>query len=65
MEIKSKGHLILGIVAMAVTIYLGFQCFFGEAWSLWAWLWKMPTGIFAGMVAVVACDIGLHGDRTR
>ena len=60
---QSWGHLILGITAAAIAITLGLQLW--TVGGFLAWCWKLPVGIVAGMVAVVACDIGLHGDRTR
>ena len=60
---QSWGHRILGITAAAIAITLGLQLW--TVGGFLAWCWKLPVGIVVGMVAVVACDIGLHGDRTR
>ena len=62
-DVQSWGHLLLGIAAAFVAVTLGLQ--------LWTdggfldWCWKLPVGVFTAMIAIVAADIGLHGDRTR
>ena len=63
LAVQSWGHLILGIVAAIITISLGFQLW--TTGGFLAWCWKLPVGIVAGMVAIVSCDIGLHGDHPR
>ena len=62
-KVQSWGHLILGIAAAIITISLGLQLWTDGRFL--AWCWKLPVGVFAGMIAIVAADIGLHGDRTR
>lgn len=62
-KVQSWGHLILGIVSAIIVISLGLQLW--TEGGFWAWCWKLPIGIFAGMVTIVAVNIGLHGDRTR
>jgi len=62
-KVQSWGHLILGIVSVTIAITLGLQL-----WTIGgflAWCWKLPVIVIATMVTIVACDIGLHGDRTR
>ena len=61
--VQSWGHMILGITAAIIAIALAFQLW--TTGGFLAWCWKLPTTIVAGMVTIVACDIGLHGDRTR
>ena len=63
LAVHSPGHLFLGIVAAVVAVALGFQLW--TEGGFLAWCWKLPTTIVAGMVTIVAVDIGLHGDRTR
>ena len=63
LAIQSWGHLILGIAAAVVAVTLGFQLW--TVGGFLAWCWKLPVAIVAGMMAIVACDIGLHGDHPR
>ena len=63
LKVQSWGHLILGITAAIVTITLGLQLW--TVGGFLAWCWKLPVGVFTAMIAIVAADIGLHGDRTR
>ena len=62
-DVQSWGHLLLGVVCALVAVALGLQLWADGGFL--AWCWKLPVGIVAGMVAIVSCDIGLHGDRTR
>ena len=62
--VESWGHLFLGITAAVIALYLGFQLW-TTGGGFFAWLWKLPVAVIAGMVTIVAVDIGLHGDRTR
>ena len=62
-KIQNKAWFVLGVICAVVALYLGFQCLFGEAWSLWQWLWKLPVGIVAAMAAIVFCDVGVNGDQ--
>ena len=62
-KIQNKPWFVLGVICAVVALYLGFQCLFGEAWSLWQWLWKLPVGIVAAMAAIVFTDVGVNGDR--
>ena len=63
LAVQSWGHLILAIAAAIITIYLGLQLW--TVGGFLAWCWKLPVAVIAGMITIVACDIGLHGDRTR
>ena len=63
LAVQSWGHMILGVAAMVVALYLGFQLF--TVGGFLAWCWKLPVVVIAGMVMVVAVDIGLHGDHPR
>ena len=62
-DVQSWGHLLLGVVCALVAVALGLQLF--TIGGFWAWCWKLPVAIVAGMMAIVSCDVGLHGDRTR
>ena len=64
LAVHSPGHLFLGITAAVIALYLGFQLW-TTGGGFFAWLWKLPVAVIAGMVTIVAVDIGLHGDRTR
>lgn len=62
-KIASLPWFCVGCVCAVVALYLGFQCFFGDAWSLWAWIWKTPVMVFAAMAAIQFLDSGIHGDQ--
>ena len=62
-KIQSKPWFVLGVICAVVALYLGFQCFFGDAWSIWAWIWKLPTMVFAAMAAIQFLDVGVNGDQ--
>ena len=62
-KIQNWPWFVLGMICAVVALYLGFQCLFGEAWSLWAWIWKTPVGIVSAMAATVFIDVGVNGDR--
>ena len=63
LKVQSWGHLLIGITAAIVVIALGLQLW--TTGGFLAWCWKLPVAVIAGMVTIVAVDIGLHGDRTR
>ena len=62
-DVQSWGHIVLAMICAFITISLGLQ--------LWTdggfldWCWKLPVIVVAGMAAIVATDIGLHGDHPR
>ena len=62
-DVQSWGHLLLGVVCALVAVALGLQLWADGGFL--AWLWKFPVGIIAAMAAIVATDIGLHGDHPR
>lgn len=62
-KVQSWGHLLIGITAAAIAIALGLQLW--TVGGFLAWCWKLPVVIVAGMVTIVAVDIGLHGDHPR
>ena len=62
-KIQNWPWFIAGTICAIVALYLGFQCLFGEAWSIFSWLWKLPVGVFAAMAATVFIDVGVNGDR--
>ena len=62
-KIQNWPWFCTGMICAIVAVYLGFQCLFGEAWSIFSWLWKLPVGVFAAMAATVFIDVGVNGDR--
>lgn len=59
--IKSWGWFILGTICAVVALALGFQLW--TTGGFFAWLWKLPVGIFAAMAAIQFIDVGINGDQ--
>ena len=60
-KIQNKAWFVLGIVCAIVALYLGFTLW--TTGGFFAWLWKLPVGIFAAMAAVQFIDVGVNGDQ--
>ena len=61
MEIQNWGWFVLGCVCAVIALALGFQLW--TTGGFFAWLWKLPTAIFAVMAAIQFIDVGVNGDQ--
>ena len=60
---QSKPWIVLGlgIVCAIVALYLIFTLL--STGGFFAWIWKLPTAIFAVMAAIQFIDVGVNGDQ--
>ena len=59
--IKNWFWFVAGVLCAIVAVYLGFQLL--TVGGFFAWIWKLPVGIFAAMAAINWIDVGLNGDQ--